>query len=245
MPSTVPSPPLSTSPLLCCAGEKALEPPKPRANYSGPDDSLVLEDESGRVALAPGRWRGFTSSQGHATAFRSLVSQLVSGVVLGIRGRVMDTGDLTVDDVVVPGLTLAASQPQGVRIPHPLTSHMPPVPKGEPPLFLLLVSGLAAGGAPSHMSPFDSAAKAAAASSSSSENNSSGGAGAGSNSSSTSSSSSSSSSAAGIAHSPGSAAHTAALHLLCEFVQGLVGGYDDSSSSKGNSSGGAVAVAVE
>jgi hypothetical protein len=122
-------------------------PPKPRANYSGADDSLVLEDESGRVALAPAVRRGGgggVSSQA-ARAFARLVGQLVSGVVLGVRGRVLATGELTVDDVVLPGLTLL---PGGPKVPHPLAAHLPPQPKGEPPLFLLLVSGLAAGGAP-------------------------------------------------------------------------------------------------
>jgi hypothetical protein len=33
-----------------------MEPPLPRANYTSAADSLVLEDESGRVALTAGHW---------------------------------------------------------------------------------------------------------------------------------------------------------------------------------------------
>jgi DNA polymerase delta subunit 2 len=126
------------------AGDRmASEPPAPRANYSGADDGLVLEDESGRVGLAPGGLGGRHS----AAAFRALVGQLVCGVVCGVRGRVLPTGELAVDDVVFPGLgLLPATVPSRSKVPHPLRDYLPPTPRGEPPLFALLLSGLSVGG---------------------------------------------------------------------------------------------------
>ena len=129
------------------AGDRASEPPVPRANYSGPEDALVLEDESGRVALAAG-------SRGPGAHAR-LVAQLVSGVVLGVRGRVLPSGELAVEDVAVAGLALAPAPGAGgggggaraARTAHPLARAMRPRAEGEPPVYALLVSGLAAGGA--------------------------------------------------------------------------------------------------
>jgi len=48
--------PLKPSILDEYSGDRALEPPVPRANYASSSDSLVCEDESGRVALTAGWW---------------------------------------------------------------------------------------------------------------------------------------------------------------------------------------------
>lgn len=98
--------PLKPSILDEYSGDRSLEVPPRRANYAcHHGDGLVLEDESGRVALAPGAW-GREAGGGGApnAAWAALVGVLVSGVVLGVRGYVLPTGELSVEDVVVPGL---------------------------------------------------------------------------------------------------------------------------------------------
>jgi hypothetical protein len=144
-----------------------------RANYSSSDDAIVLEDESGRVALCAGDlWAGAGSTGGGASSaalvdldsenphgakrrrlqhpgggsaedggdddieevagaaaaavsssssssaaaataaakkttpfpLQRIVSTLVTGVVLAVRGTVTETGEFAVTDVCVPGL---------------------------------------------------------------------------------------------------------------------------------------------
>ena len=65
------------------AREKYEAPPPERSKYHQPDDSVVLEDQSGRIAItgkiAPG--------------------ELVSGVVMAILGHQDEDGDFVAEDV--------------------------------------------------------------------------------------------------------------------------------------------------
>jgi hypothetical protein len=103
------------------SGERGLEPPISRANYTSDADSAVLEDESGRVVLAPGRWHpmnhgGFhkrkSGNRSHApeedgcytVPLSRVIDTLVTGVVVAIRGTILESGELAVNDICVPGL---------------------------------------------------------------------------------------------------------------------------------------------
>lgn len=125
------------------SGERSIEPPAPRANYTSDDDSLILEDESGRVVLTAGRYRGIRGRSAEIP-LRQLVQALVTGVVIAVKGQVLETGEFAVDDVCVPGLALSPASPgyDVASIPPPL---VPQRPAGRQPVFVLLVSGLSAG----------------------------------------------------------------------------------------------------
>jgi DNA polymerase II small subunit/DNA polymerase delta subunit B len=102
---------------------------KPRANYSSPGDTLVLEDESGRVLLAAGA----LPAGGGAFPLAALARVLVTGVVVAVRGRVLPSGELCATDFAVPGLG-------GGAPPRALPPHPP-----RPPVYALLLSDLEAG----------------------------------------------------------------------------------------------------
>ncbi|KAJ0398748.1 hypothetical protein P43SY_009816 [Pythium insidiosum] len=85
-----------------------------RVKMATPNDELVLEDESGRVELT-----------GDAIS----VGEMATGVVLGVRGRMVDgKGGFHVEEVIVPSFP-----PQ------------PPLPKRAAPAYVALVSGLRLG----------------------------------------------------------------------------------------------------
>jgi hypothetical protein len=102
---------------------------KPRANYTSPGDTLVLEDETGRVLLAAGA----LPAGGGAFPLPALTQVLVTGVVVVVRGRVLPSGELSVTDFSVPGLG-------GGPPPRAL-----PAPGAAPPTYALLLSDLEAG----------------------------------------------------------------------------------------------------
>eukprot|EP00753_Platysulcus_tardus_P005572 PLAT13489.1.p1 GENE.PLAT13489.1~~PLAT13489.1.p1 ORF type:complete len:467 (-),score=174.74 PLAT13489.1:717-2117(-) len=80
--------PLRPSVLAEFAEDRSLEPPPPKlSSYVSADDTVVLEDESGRVAL-----RGSVD-----------VSKLVTGIVAAAHGCVVD-GELHVTAIIHPGL---------------------------------------------------------------------------------------------------------------------------------------------
>jgi hypothetical protein len=132
--------PLKPSILDGFSADRTLEPARPRVNYTSAEDTLVLEDESGRVVLQPAR--------GFELGFRRLRDAAVTGVVVAAKGRVLETGELAVVDVVFPSLTSAASaqaaaaSPGSGALPLPLFAPLPPAAPGEAPLFLLLASGI-------------------------------------------------------------------------------------------------------
>jgi len=88
--------------------------------YMSDDDSLVLEDEFGRVSLS-------------GPASKLPVRSLVSGVVVALAGREVEGGRFEVDRVFVPGL---APQQQ---VPRLMSA------ADQPPAYLLCVSGLSMG----------------------------------------------------------------------------------------------------
>jgi DNA polymerase delta subunit 2 len=71
--------------------------PPPKANYTNEDDSLILEDETGRITLILEDTCDFT------------VDQVVSGVVAGVRGKISGTGEMVVDSMCFAGLPSAHS----------------------------------------------------------------------------------------------------------------------------------------
>jgi hypothetical protein len=72
-----------------------MEAPVLRTNYPSDGDALVLEDESGRVLLAAGQL-----PNGADFPLARLTRTLVTGVVIAVRGRVLENGALAVVDVV-------------------------------------------------------------------------------------------------------------------------------------------------
>jgi len=60
-----------------------------QAKYCGEDDTMLLEDESGRIALAGEVLRG---------------QPLVTGAIVAVRGSLSETGELVVTGLCLPGL---------------------------------------------------------------------------------------------------------------------------------------------
>ena len=81
--------PLKPSILDEYSGDRFADPPPPRPNYASDDDTLILEDETGRVALVASAVWGRSPS---TPSWRSVVDTLVTGVVLAVRGHVLDSG---------------------------------------------------------------------------------------------------------------------------------------------------------
>ena len=91
-----------------------MEPPVPRANYTSDDDFLILEDESGRVPLTCGVTAAAAMAAAAAAdgveevdadpaataaanaaavaAWQRTVDTLVTGVVVAVRGIVLESG---------------------------------------------------------------------------------------------------------------------------------------------------------
>lgn len=92
-----------------------------RARLVSPSDSLVLEDDSGRVQL----------QLSPAAAARFPVSYFVSGVVVAVRGHEDAQGQFYVDDFVLPGLA-----------PQPAPRARAP---GPGPRYVAVVSGIRTG----------------------------------------------------------------------------------------------------
>jgi len=137
------------------SGERAVEPPAPRSNYTSSSDSLILEDESGRVALCAGEYEypAHSPAAGRKAKLpmKRLIESLVTGVVLAILGSITETGELAVEDICVPGFATGFETSPEI-LQHPLKSLLPTTgvtAKGggggeQKPLYVLLVSGLAA-----------------------------------------------------------------------------------------------------
>jgi hypothetical protein len=132
------------------SGERAVEPPAPRSNYTSSSDSLILEDESGRVALCAGEYEypSHSPAAGRKAKLpmKRLIESLVTGVVLAILGSVTETGELAVEDICVPGFATGFETSPEI-LQHPLKTLLPGGAShggGHKPLFVLLVSGLAA-----------------------------------------------------------------------------------------------------
>jgi len=137
------------------SGERAVEPPAPRSNYTSSSDSLILEDESGRVALCAGEYEypSHSPAAGRKAKLpmKRLIESLVTGVVLAILGSVTETGELAVEDICVPGFATGFETSPEI-LQHPLKTLLPGGAGashgggggGHKPLFVLLVSGLAA-----------------------------------------------------------------------------------------------------
>lgn len=110
----------------------------------------MLEDDSGRVALVPGRYRGASTPAAAAAVFARFIDRVATGVVVAVLGRVLESGELAVDDVAVPGFAAApgasssssSSSSASLWVPRPLADPT------EGPLFMLLVSGLGLPDAP-------------------------------------------------------------------------------------------------
>lgn len=168
--------PLKPSILDAFTGDKVVEQ---RTNYAHETDMLTLEDESGRVVLSGGYWNRALSSVSSSSPssasqpipLRLLINTLVTGVIVAIKGRVLDSGELAMDDICVPGLSLhpipgivPSTIPPPVYNPGSILSSVTntasttattlstssssttsSVTKPQP-LFLCLVSGLAVGG---------------------------------------------------------------------------------------------------
>lgn len=66
--------------------------PPPKANYTGDDDCLILEDDTGRVSLVLKETCDFS------------VDDIVSGIVAGVRGTISGTGEMVVDSICFAGL---------------------------------------------------------------------------------------------------------------------------------------------
>lgn len=105
----------------------------PLGNFSSDDDSLTLEDESGRIRL------------GGLLGKPDVIAALVTGVVLGVKGHVETVGTFTVNDIILPGDNLLYS-----RIA--LNTTALPTPK-DADQHILLVSGLKFGSVGSPISP--------------------------------------------------------------------------------------------
>ena len=91
--------------------------PDLQAKYCGEGDTLVLEDESGRITLAGSKLDGET---------------LVTGVVLAVRGVLSSSGELEVSDFCLPGL------PPQPALPRPAAAT-------EGGRYVAIVSGLRVG----------------------------------------------------------------------------------------------------
>lgn len=102
---------------------------------------MVLEDESGRVALTGGKWHsgfihghssrrqkrfkaedGVTDHAYHDVPIGKIVDCLVTGVVIAVRGIVLPSGELAVNDICVPGLHSLSVSAQLSLIPQPTSS---------------------------------------------------------------------------------------------------------------------------
>jgi hypothetical protein len=136
------------------SGERAVEPPAPRSNYTSSSDSVILEDESGRVALCAGEYEypAHSPAAGRKAILpmQRLIESLVTGVVIAILGSVTETGELAVEDICVPGFATGfETSPEILK--HPLRYFNPGFetnigksPPTHKPFYVLLVSGLAA-----------------------------------------------------------------------------------------------------
>lgn len=91
--------------------------PGPKENYASEEDSLILEDDTGRVSL--------TMSEG----CNLKVEHLVTGVTVGVRGTVTDSGEILVEEMCVADL--------------PVEQHE--LPSIESSCYVLLLSGLSIG----------------------------------------------------------------------------------------------------
>ena len=104
--------------------------PPPKANYMNEEDSLILEDESGRVSLILDDSCEIT------------VDELVSGVVAGVCGTITGTGELQVKGMCFAGMPSQHSSDSTAR---KITET-----DGNPALnddqFVLFVSGMSLGG---------------------------------------------------------------------------------------------------
>lgn len=106
-------------------------PPRTMDNYCSEDDSVVLEDMSGRVTLDI-----------HA----ALTANVVTGVVAGVVGEVAPSGELRVHTLHFLGMAPHPTpHPGGQAVLAPLGAAAPPA--SAPDTFTLLTSGLHCGGA--------------------------------------------------------------------------------------------------
>ena len=76
-------------------------PQAKRENYAADDDSLLLEDESGRCNL-----QGVDESE-----WKQTVGELVSGIVVGCIGKLLETGTFEVEQMIFPGETYPKELP--------------------------------------------------------------------------------------------------------------------------------------
>ena len=123
-------------PFRTLGTQRQVAPPPARANYCSDSDALFLEDESGRVRLGgiaalvnhfvTGAWRGpeqlqkqCTSNSTHQPAPCRLLClpPLPAGVVVAVRGKLTESGELTVTDL----------RPAGLQAPKPLPALAPGV----------------------------------------------------------------------------------------------------------------------
>ncbi|KAI8998845.1 DNA polymerase alpha/epsilon subunit B-domain-containing protein [Trametes punicea] len=96
--------PLKPNVLEDVARDRSIPAPPPREKFYSDDDSVMLEDESGRISLVGERIRS---------------ACLVTGVILGVLGIETHNGDFEVVDLCYPGMAPQSS----VGVPWP-------VPKG-------------------------------------------------------------------------------------------------------------------
>lgn len=94
--------------------------------YISPDDSLVLEDEYGRVSLV-------------GSSEKLNIRQMMSGLVVAVLGREVPGGKFEVEEVFYPGLAPQKPFPQSVM------ASSANVESKSPAAYLLCVSGLCFG----------------------------------------------------------------------------------------------------
>lgn len=106
------------------------------ANYCRDDDSLLLEDESGRIRL--------DCSKADSARVRTSTDRFVTGVTLGVKGSLLETGVFAVQELVQVGDTVlqTALSGKGAAEAVPL-----PVNGGAGRKYVLLASGLQVGAA--------------------------------------------------------------------------------------------------
>eukprot|EP00906_Rhabdomonas_costata_P018357 RCo026823 len=100
--------------------EDLLEPTGVGTTYHSDTDQSILEDESGRMTLTSAAEAAVTAA----------LSQLVTGVIIGVKGVWKKSANFLVDD-----LTICGVPPQAHSVPPALTAR-------PPPQYLGLVSGL-------------------------------------------------------------------------------------------------------
>ncbi|KAI0362684.1 hypothetical protein OH77DRAFT_1585031 [Trametes cingulata] len=99
--------PLKPNVLEDVARDRSIPAPPPREKFYSDDDSVMLEDESGRICLVGERIRS---------------ACLVTGVILGALGVETHNGDFEVVDLCYPGMAPQPSAGLGLGWPAPRSS---------------------------------------------------------------------------------------------------------------------------